>query len=118
MPRLLYVSITCWICCLLATGCGKDAIDKSQTPDIGENIFGDNVFVFDPTMSMSDIQDQIDRVFAQQEKEQFGESRYAFLFYPGQYDLDVKIGFYMHVAGLGYLPDDVHIRGGLRSTAD
>lgn len=77
--------------------------------------FGPNVLVFDP--SMTDIQAKLDTVFAQQEKAQFGEGRYALLFEPGAYELDVQVGFYTHVAGLGRLPDDVHIKGAVRVKA-
>ncbi len=62
--------------------------------------FGPNVLVFDP--SMTKIQSQIDEVFRQQERSQFGPNRYALLFKPGKCDLDVQVGFYTQVLGLGY----------------
>ena len=49
---------------------------------------------------------------------QFSTDRYAYLFKPGQYQLDVKLGFYMQVLGLGLSPDDVQITGAVRSRAD
>jgi len=82
----------------------------SANPD-----FGPNVFVFDP--SMADVQKQVDKVFARQEKSQFGSDRYALLFKPGKYDLDMQVGFYTHVAGLGRSPDDVEIAGAVRTNA-
>ena len=77
--------------------------------------FGPNVLIFDP--SMTTIQSQVDAVFAKQERNQFGRERYALLFKPGQYNLDMQMGFYMQAAGLGKTPDDVTITGKVRSTA-
>jgi hypothetical protein len=92
------------------------------TPDCGGPAgatppdFGANVLVFDP--SMTDIQSKIDGVYGQQDSAQFGAGRYAMLFEPGSYSLDVKIGFYTHVLGLGQSPDDVKISGAVRAKAD
>jgi hypothetical protein len=77
--------------------------------------FGPNVLVFDP--STPGIQDKINEVFKKQERAQFGSDRYAYLFKPGKYDLDVQVGFYMQVQGLGQSPDDVAITGAVRSMA-
>jgi len=38
---------------------------------------------------------------------QFSERRFAFLFKPGSYDVDVPVGYYTQVAGLGKSPSDV-----------
>src|SRR5262249_32550031 len=80
--------------------------------------FGPNVLIFDPSMPMATIQTQIDAVIARQQSSQFGTNRYAYFFKPGQYTLDVKVGFYMQVLGLGLSPDDVVITGAVRSKAD
>jgi hypothetical protein len=77
--------------------------------------FGPNVLVFDS--AMTNIQTRIDAVFRQQERNQFGPERYAFLFKPGKYELDVQMGFYTEVAGLGKSPDDVAITGAVRAKA-
>ncbi len=74
--------------------------------------FGPNVYVFDPTMSSSSIQSTLDSVFNQQQTNQFGTNRYAFLFKPGTYNVDVNLGFYTQALGLGLFPDDVTITGG------
>src|SRR5678815_1415057 len=84
------------------------ASGQAAAPD-----FGPNVFVFDP--SMSNIQKRIDAIFNQQGRSQFGSNRYAYLFKPGKYNLDVEVGFYMQVLGLGRSPDDVAITGAVRS---
>ncbi|WP_224363062.1 hypothetical protein [Hyalangium versicolor] len=80
--------------------------------------FGPNVFVFDPTMPAATIQSHLDRIFQQQETNQFGDQRYAYFFKPGAYNVDVRVGFYMNVFGLGQSPDSVTITGAVRSKAD
>ena len=51
--------------------------------------FGPNVLLFDP--AMTNIQSRMDTVFSQQERAQFGPHRYAYLFKPGKYNLDVTV---------------------------
>jgi hypothetical protein len=79
--------------------------------------FGPNVLVFAPSMSATTIQQQIDKVYAIQRRNEFGPQRNALLFLPGKYHVDVPIGFYTEVMGLGASPDDVEIRGNLHSDA-
>ena len=50
-------------------------------------------------------------MFQQQERAQFGQGRHAFLLKPGRYALDMPIGFFTHIAGLGRLPGEVVIEG-------
>jgi lysophospholipase L1-like esterase len=95
---------------LMAKIIGGVIAPKAAAPD-----FGPNVLVFDP--SMPNIQELIDAVFKRQERSQFGSERYAYLFKPGKYNLDVQVGFYMQVVGLGQSPDDVAITGAVRSKA-
>ncbi|HEY8089832.1 MAG TPA: coagulation factor 5/8 type domain-containing protein, partial [Polyangiaceae bacterium] len=64
------------------------------------------------------IQGKLDSVYSQQDAAQFGAGRYAYFFKPGQYALDVKVGFYVQAIGLGQSPDDVSITGAVRSKAD
>jgi len=73
------------------------------------------VLIFDA--SMTNIQERLDEVFSQQERSQFGPGRYALLFKAGKYDLDVQVGFYTQVLGLGRSPDEVSITGAVRSKA-
>jgi hypothetical protein len=80
--------------------------------------FGPNVSVFGPDTSPKDVQAKVDSVFKQQEKAQFGKARHAFLFKPGSYDVDVNVGFFTQVAGLGLTPDDVKVSGAVHAEAD
>ena len=79
--------------------------------------FGPNVLIFTPTMSIAAMQQQIDKVYAIQRRNEFGPQRNALLFLPGKYKVDVPIGFYTEVMGLGASPDDVEIDGNLHSDA-
>src|SRR4029079_5370666 len=81
------------------------------TPDLGPN-----VYVFDPSMPVSQIRATVDAVAAQQVPNQFGTQRYALLFEPGTYGsaaepLNFQVGYYTAVAGLGRSPGDVVING-------
>ncbi|WP_051348385.1 discoidin domain-containing protein [Peribacillus kribbensis] len=78
---------------------------------------GPNVYVFDPSMPSEDIQKICDDVFKAQETNQFGKEKYELLFKPGTYNINIKVGFYTTVAGLGKNPADVVINGGLNVDA-
>ncbi|HCU49209.1 MAG TPA: coagulation factor 5/8 type domain-containing protein, partial [Micromonosporaceae bacterium] len=80
--------------------------------------FGPNVVIFDPSMSSSTIQSRLNTIFSQQQSNQFGSARYAVMFKPGTYSNDVNVGFYTHVLGLGFSPDNVTINGGVHVEAD
>jgi hypothetical protein len=78
--------------------------------------FGPNVIIFDPGMPVSDIQATVDAIHAQQVEAEMGTNRYALLFKPGVYGtadhpLQMKVGYYTEVAGLGASPTDVVING-------
>jgi hypothetical protein len=77
--------------------------------------FGANVLIFDTSMSNTTIQSNLDMIFHQQARNEFGTNRYAIFFKPGQYSLDINVGFYTQVLGLGQAPDDVTINGSLHS---
>lgn len=71
--------------------------------------FGPNVLIFDPSMPTATIQSQVNSVFSVQENNQFGTPRTALLFKPGTYNIDIPVGFFTHVIGLGSVPDQVAI---------
>ena len=89
----------------------------AQNKDYDQTCLGKNAFVFDPQMKMSDIQTVLDTLYHRQanKKSEFNTNRYAVFFMPGQYKLDVKVGYYMQIYGLGNSPDDVTIEGAVRS---
>jgi hypothetical protein len=97
---------------LLAIAIAPARAATPTTPD-----FGPNVLVFSPTTPAADIQTQIDKVYATQRRNEFGPERNAILFLPGDYRVDVPIGFYTQILGLGVAPDSVHITGNVHSDA-
>ncbi|MDQ1547984.1 MAG: hypothetical protein QOH69_2888, partial [Actinomycetota bacterium] len=79
---------------------------------------GPNVIVFTPDMATADIQAKVDSIYTQQVDNEMGTQRYALLFKPGTYGsaatpLDVKVGYYTEVDGLGQDPSGVTINGGV-----
>ena len=78
--------------------------------------FGANVIVFDPAMPVGEIQATVDAIHAQQVDAEMSTRRYALLFKPGVYGsvaepLQLKVGYYTELAGLGASPADVTING-------
>lgn len=93
---------------------------KAIAARYNQTLFGKNTFVFDPSMDRTEIQTLIDSIYAGQlyPANEFSENRYALLFKPGTYKLDIKVGYYMHVIGLGNSPEDVVIDGAVRSVSN
>ena len=79
--------------------------------------FGPNVLIFDPAMPQAAMQEQIDKIYSVERSSEFGPARYVLLFLPGEYRLDVPVGFYTQVLGLGASPDAVHITGNVHADA-
>lgn len=84
---------------------------RPVAPDLGRN-----VVVFDPSMPVADIQARVDAIHAQQVDAEMGTARYSLLFLPGEYGtaeqpLQMKVGYYTEVAGLGASPSDVVVHG-------
>jgi hypothetical protein len=97
---------------LLAFAAAPARAATPVTPD-----FGPNVLIFNRTTPSATIQAQIDKVYATQRHNEFGPDRNAILFLPGDYTVDIPIGFYTQVLGLGASPDSVHITGNVHSDA-
>jgi hypothetical protein len=96
----------------LATASGAATITAAPGPAS----LGPNVIVFDPSMPVSDIQSTVDSIYARQVDNEMGTDRYALLFKPGVYGTDaqplqIKVGYYTEIAGLGASPGDVVING-------
>jgi hypothetical protein len=77
---------------------------------------GPNVTIFDPGMPVQQIQATLDAAYTVQVNNEMGTNRYAFLFKPGTYGtaehpLQIKVGYYTEIAGLGASPTDVLING-------
>ncbi len=90
----------------------------TSTPTGGPPNFGPNVYIFNPSMPLSQIQSTVNSIANQQVPNQFGTQRYALLFEPGTYGssanpLNFQVGYYTSVAGLGLSPSDVVINGSI-----
>jgi hypothetical protein len=103
---------------LAATGAVTSGTATAASSGIllGSADLGPNVTVFDPSMPVSDIQATLDATHATQVNNEMGTNRYAFLFKPGTYGtatqpLQIKVGYYTEIAGLGASPADVVING-------
>ncbi len=97
---------------LLAYGASAAMAASGTTPD-----FGPNVLIFNPSMPAATIQKQIDQVYAVQQHNEFGPQRNVLMFLPGEYNVDVPVGFYTQVLGLGASPDQTHIAGNVHADA-
>jgi len=85
---------------------------RAQTPDLGPN-----VLLLTPATPRAEAQAAIDRIYAVQQHSEFGPARNAILLTPGDYHLDVPVGFYTELRGLGALPDSTHITGNIHVDA-
>ncbi len=99
-----------------ATASASVSASEKHSPRASRPDLGANVVVFDPTMPVDDIQARVDAINAQQIDSEMGTQRYALLFKPGVYGtednpLQMKVGYYTEVAGLGASPEDVVING-------
>ena len=67
-------------------------------------------------MPVSEIQAELDATHAEQVDNEMGSERYAYLFKSGTYGSDaeplqIKVGYYTEISGLGASPEDVVING-------
>jgi hypothetical protein len=105
--------LACFTLAPFASAATSSKQSKSRQPN-----FGQNVYIFNPSMPLSQIQTTVDSIATQQVSNQFGNQRYALLFEPGTYGssttpLNFQVGYYTSVAGLGQSPNDVVINGSI-----
>ncbi|HWO66978.1 MAG TPA: hypothetical protein VNO31_43795 [Umezawaea sp.] len=92
------------------------AAPSTQSHGGGTPNFGVNTTVFDPSMPVAQIQATLDATYAKQVDNEMGTERFAYLFKPGTYGtatqpLQIKVGYYTEITGLGAAPTDVVING-------
>jgi len=100
----------------VATTGTAGAAAASPAPPPGALDFGGNVTVFEPSMPVGQIQAILDAAHAAQVDNEMGTTRHAYFFKPGTYGtpdrpLQIKVGYYTEIAGLGASPTDVVING-------
>ena len=116
MMRFRSMTILALGLALVALVLGASAGKSTASAAAAAPAFGPNVIVFDPSMPAAQIQAAFDAIHAQQVNAEMSTNRYALLFKPGVYGtptqpLQLKVGYYTEVAGLGASPTDVTING-------
>jgi len=102
------------------SGCGMNVGRQNEKiTDFHNELLGENVYIFSPEDDPALVNEVLADLYEKQEENQFGKSRYAIYFIPGIYDesIEVNVGYYMQVAGLGVLPTDTRIES-LQCTAE
>lgn len=89
----------------------KITYESDGEPIKDSSVFGKNTYVFSPEDDAKEVQSKVSKIYKKQETNQFGDDRYAILFKPGEYDadLEVNVGYYTQVSGLGVLPTETKI---------
>ena len=93
------------------------SLTASAAPAPGpDHDLGPHVRVVDPRMTTDEIEQVAEEIYAQQVDNEMGTDRYSLLFLPGSYGSDddplqIKVGYYTEVAGLGASPADVRVNG-------
>ena len=98
---------------LTSAGAAPAAPAAAPVADPG---LGSRVIVFDPSMPTAQIRAKADEIWQQQVDAEMSEERWSLLFLPGTYGtaaepLQIKVGYYTEVAGLGASPSDTVING-------
>lgn len=102
---------------IIGNGCSSPTqiYQELDTTQYATSVFGKNVLVFDDSMDPDSIKITLEAIHEQQKYSEFGSERYALLFKPGTYNLDVTVDYYVQALGLGRNPDDVVINGAVQS---
>ncbi|WP_137844597.1 adenylyl cyclase [Microbacterium sp. 2FI] len=80
--------------------------------------FGPNVTIYGPEDSAAEIEADLDALHAEQVDAEMSTVREAVFFLPGEYGsaadpLQVNVGYYTDISGLGASPEDVNIHGSI-----
>lgn len=102
----------------------KDRTSALQPTQPNAPAWGQNVHVFDATSDAQALEQQIAELLANVnplsdgsddgQNGHFSDERHALLFKPGDYDIDVQVGYYTQVLGLGASPSEVTFKGGTK----
>ncbi|MHA6720003.1 adenylyl cyclase [Sphingomonas sp. RS6] len=76
------------------------------------------MLVINPDLPRELVQPRLDAIFTMQERAHFTDRRYAVLLKPGSHALDINVGFFTQVAGLGLLPGAATVNGHVHAEAD
>ena len=89
----------------------QDASELSEPTSLELEMFGSNMYVFNETDDPEKIHEVTESIFQKQHYNQFGSSRYALAYKPGDYtDTGIlNMGYYTQTIGLGKTPYDVSL---------
>lgn len=114
--RMIYSVIAVLLLAVLGLTVGRMVSKNNErhmqkTKNYHNELFGENVYLFSPEDDPAEINAILEELYEQQEENQFGDERYAIYFMPGVYDesIEVNVGYYTQIAGLGVLPTDTRI---------
>lgn len=99
---------------LLVTTCPSAGADPGSPHP---SVFGERVLVFDESMDQDAMQRTLDSLHRKQRRQEFSDERFALLFKPGTYNLDITVDFYVEAMGLGRTPDETVIHGAVQSVS-
>uniref|UniRef100_A0A0K6SAJ1 Pectate lyase superfamily protein domain-containing protein n=2 Tax=Chromera velia CCMP2878 TaxID=1169474 RepID=A0A0K6SAJ1_9ALVE len=109
----LFHNLVISTCLLVCVAVGLNPPEANPQPNPPS--WPPSVRVFNPDDPIEQIQSAVDAAFeingGDGDKGQFSTARFAFLFTPGTYPVDVPVGYYTHIMGLGLSPDDTVISG-------
>ena len=105
-----------WMLPLSAALMTTGALAPGWANAAGLDDLGPNTYVFDPSMDVAEIEATANAIWAEQVNDEMGSGRYALVFEPGEYGtaeepLNIRVGYYTEVLGLGALPGDTQITG-------
>ena len=101
----------------LAMTAALPAVAEAEAGEPNPPAWPGGVVVFGPEDDAGAIADAVNTAFALNGGQdppnhgQFSPRRFAFLFKPGTYEVDVPVGFYTQVLGLGDSPNEVAFVG-------
>ena len=114
--NIILNTLTVILILFIVIGCTKTGKNQVlKTSPYTTSLFGKNVLVFDDSMNQDSIQLTLDALHEQQKYNEFGSERYALLFKPGSYELDITVDYYVQALGLGRYPGEVVINGAVQS---
>ena len=90
---------------------GDNFFLPERNEDFTTELFGSNVYLFSPEDDPVVVNEILQSIYRKQEANQFGDDRYAVYFLPGEYDdsIEIDVGFYTQVSGLGRSPKDTSL---------
>lgn len=107
---LLFIILLIAIIIIIVTYCFSNQEEHTLWPK--------NVIIVSPSDDVNKTQQLLDNIYTKMGgiiphawNGQFSNNRFAIMFMPGTYNLNIKIGYYTSIIGLGQTPEDVIIYG-------